>query len=431
MTAKFAQLHRLEIVQQLAAHTPLFWNNPQQLPATEGLAQVGLTLEDVQDAAARLQRFAPLIAEAFPESRSRGGIIESEVVALPAMQQALMQQGPLAGKLWLKKDSHLPISGSIKARGGIYEVLVLAEKLALDAGLVREQDDYRRLLSPQCREFFGRYKIAVGSTGNLGLSIGIMGATLGFQVIVHMSADAREWKKQRLRDHKVTVVEHEDDYSVAVEQGRQTAADDPYCFFIDDEHSHTLFLGYAVAGLRLPEQLAALDINVDREHPLYVYLPCGVGGGPGGVAFGLKLAFGDAVHCFFAEPTHSPCMLLGMSTGYHDAISVQDIGLDNQTIADGLAVGRASGFVGRAMQSLIDGCYTLSDQRLADLQLLLHRTENIQLEPSALAGMQGPLWVGSDPALRHENATHLVWATGGSMVPEDEMQRYLAMGKPQ
>ncbi|QGX91781.1 D-serine ammonia-lyase [Tatumella sp. TA1] len=431
MTAKFAQLHRLEIVQQLAAQTPVLWNNPQQLPVSEGLIQVGLTLEDVQDAAARLQRFAPLIAEAFPESRSRGGIIESEVVALPAMQQALMQQGPLAGKLWLKKDSHLPISGSIKARGGIYEVLVLAEKLALDAGLIREQDDYRRLLAPQCCEFFGRYKIAVGSTGNLGLSIGIVGATLGFQVIVHMSADAREWKKQRLRDHQVTVVEHEDDYSVAVEQGRQTAADDPYCFFIDDEHSHTLFLGYAVAGLRLPEQLAALDINVDREHPLYVYLPCGVGGGPGGVAFGLKLAFGDAVHCFFAEPTHSPCMLLGMSTGYHDAISVQDIGLDNQTIADGLAVGRASGFVGRAMQSLIDGCYTLSDQRLADLQLLLHRTENIQLEPSALAGMQGPLWVCSEPTLQLEKATHLVWATGGSMVPEEEMQRYLAMGKPQ
>lgn len=427
MTDKYPALNHNKVVQQLSTQTPLFWHNPQRLPASEGLKRVGFTLADVQDAAERLQRFAPLIADAFPESRARGGIIESDIVGIPAMQQALAQQGHLPGKLWLKKDSHLPISGSIKARGGIYEVLVLAEKLALESGEFSEQDDYRRLLTPQFRQLLGRYKIAVGSSGNLGLSIGIMGATLGFQVIVHMSSDAREWKKQRLRAHHVTVVEHQNDYSVAVEQGRQTAAEDPYCFFIDDEHSSTLFLGYAVAGLRLPAQLAALGIGVDETHPLCVYLPCGVGGGPGGVAFGLKLAFGDAVRCYFAEPTHSPCMLLGLSTGYHEAISVQDIGLDNHTIADGLAVGRASGFVGRAMASLIDGCYTLSDQRLSDLQRLLDHSESVQLEPSALAGMQGPLWIGKDPSTLN-TTTHLVWATGGSMVPEEEMQRYLALG---
>lgn len=45
----------------------------------------------------------------------------------------------------------------------------------------------------------------------------------------------------------MTVVEYEDDYGVAVEQGRKAAQSDPNCFFIDDENSRTLFLGYAVA----------------------------------------------------------------------------------------------------------------------------------------------------------------------------------------
>ena len=165
-----------------------------------------------------------------------------------------------------------------------------------------------------------------------------------------------------------------------------------------------------------------------------------VGGGPGGVAFGLKMLFGDAAHCFFAEPTHSPCMMLGMATGENNSICVQDFGIDNRTAADGLAVGRASGFVGGLMRPFMSGCYTLQDERMYTLLAQLADAEDLYLEPSALAGMYGPVLTqpgqllgayteAALPAGALANATHLVWATGGNMVPREEMQRYYAKGR--
>ena len=425
------------LVKRLIYLEEVVWFNPNITTLKEGLPYVGLDAANIKDASERLKRFAPYLMKAFPETAASNGIIESSVVGIDKMKSCLEAQydTQILGRLMLKKDSHLPISGSIKARGGIYEVLTHAEKLAIEAGLLSESDDYSKLASEELRQFFQQYSIAVGSTGNLGMSIGIMSAKLGFSVSVHMSADAREWKKNKLRSHGVNVVEYEQDYGVAVEQGRKEAEKDPTCFFIDDENSQTLFLGYSVAGERLKQQFDEMGIVVDSNHPLFVYLPCGVGGGPGGVAFGLKMAFGDHVHCIFAEPTHSPCMLLGVHTGLHDDIAVQDLGIDNITAADGLAVGRASGFVGRAMERLLDGYYTITDERMYHHLGELSELEDIRLEPSALAGMVGAVHVSNDRDYQERmqfteeklsNATHLVWATGGGMVPEEEMSAYLA-----
>ena len=130
MTTLLAQFPLLE---ELIALKETTWFNPSTTSLAEGLPYVGLTTEDVQDAHARLDRFAPYLAEAFPETAATGGIIESELVAIPVMKAWLEKtfSQPISGDLLLKKDSHLPISGSIKARGGIYEVLTHAEKLAI------------------------------------------------------------------------------------------------------------------------------------------------------------------------------------------------------------------------------------------------------------------------------------------------------------
>lgn len=130
---------------------PLSWFNPKVTSYVEALPYVGLTALDVQDASDRLLRFAPFLCLAFPETQESNGIIESPLQAIPLMQAALGKhyQVDLLGRMMIKLDAQLPISGSIKARGGIYEVLQHAEKLAIAAGILHVDDDYSKINSPQ------------------------------------------------------------------------------------------------------------------------------------------------------------------------------------------------------------------------------------------------------------------------------------------
>lgn len=420
----------MDVIERLKKEEEFLWQNPKKLPFSKAQADCPVKIEEIREAEERLRRFAAYFLSAFPETERTGGLLESELRSIPRMKKRLEKESgrEIPGELYLKLDSDLPVSGSIKARGGIYEVLFTAEKIARENGFLPEGVSYDCFDTKQFRDLFAGYSIAVGSTGNLGLSIGIMSAKLGFRVTVHMSRDARQWKKDLLRKKGVTVVEYDSDYSTAVKEGREKAKGDPFCHFVDDENSRTLFLGYSVAALRLEAQLREKGIVPDPAHPLCVYLPCGVGGGPGGVAFGLKQVFGDSARCYFAEPTHSPSMLLGLATGRHDQIAVSEIGLDNRTVADGLAVGRPSRFVGRVMEPFLDGVFTVSDQRMLRLLTALSDEEKIRLEPSALAGMPGPLLVSGESPVP-EGATHVVWATGGGMVPPEEMEKYLEAGR--
>ena len=138
----------------------VYWPNPGKLPYEEAAAGCPFGMEEIRDAEARLLRFAPYFREVFPETKKTDGIIESELRAIPCMEAALQppceegtatftlrEQASLTAHeqaaqqpvhaLYIKLDSALPISGSIKARGGIYEVLKTAEEIALAEGLLQ------------------------------------------------------------------------------------------------------------------------------------------------------------------------------------------------------------------------------------------------------------------------------------------------------
>ena len=426
---------KFPLLEDIISLKPVFWQNPNH-KKIEQLPTLPVSIREMEEAELLWQRFVPFLAKEFQDAEKTKGVIESPLREIPEMKDLLNKQydAEIQGDLYLKCDNELPIAGSIKARGGVYEVLQHAEQLAIKAGLMTEKDDYKKFSSKEFKNFFSNYSIGVGSTGNLGLSIGIMASKLGFRTAVYMSADAKKWKKELLREKGAIVHEFSGDFSEAIAAGREQTTQDTNAYFVDDEKSKHLFLGYSVAAFRLKEQLQQAGITVDLEHPLAVYLPCGVGGAPGGITFGLKQVFGDAVHCFFVEPTHSPAVLIGLLTGEKEKVSVQDFGIDNQTEGDGLAVGRPSSFASFISEHLVSGNFTIEDDDLFKLLAMLADSEDIFVEPSATAGLVGPGVVLKTGYFKNENldeskATHIVWATGGALVPKSDQQAFYSKGK--
>ncbi|OEY83704.1 D-serine dehydratase [Oenococcus kitaharae] len=405
------------LLKKLCDYQETFWLNPDY--GKNSLSTSEVNKETVFRANRLLERFAPYLETVFPETKVSKGIIESPIQEIQNIKEYLS----IPGRVLIKRDDLMPVSGSIKSRGGIYEVLVFAEKLAAQNGFNPDTDDYRDLAQDRFKKIFGQWKIEVASTGNLGLSVGLMASTLGFKARVHMSHDATQWKINKLRQNGVEVVIYNDNFSNSVTMARAASEKDDHSYFVDDEGSKILFAGYATAGERVKQQISDLGIEVSKEKPLVVYLPAGVGGSPSGVAFGLKIQFGDSVLPIFVEPTHMPSVLLGMASGLNHDISVYDVGIDGKTAADGLAVGRPSLIAGKYMRNKLFGIATVSDEHMFAFQGMLKKLENIEAEPSAVVGIRGLLASQKIKTIPSQ-ATHMIWSTGGSMVPRATMDQY-------
>lgn len=410
-----------ELIAKLKSDKEFLWINPNFYKR----AIYGeVSSKEINEANNLLLKFAPFLKSAFEELESTDGIIESPLMTLNKFG---------IKNLYLKEDNLLPIAGSVKARGGIFEILKYAETLAANANLIDVEKDYSQFDSDVFRKFFSEYKIQVGSTGNLGISIGLISAKLGFNAIVHMSKDAKDWKKKLLRENGVNVTQYDSNYSEAVKNGRMLSDEDEKSYFVDDEKSINLFLGYSTAALRLKEQLKEKHISVDDKHPLFVYIPCGVGGAPSGILHGLKTVFGENVYVFFVEPVRSASVLLGMSTGLNSKISVHDIGMNGKTEADGLAVGRASELCCESSQNTLSGIFTINENSIFELMKELYKKESVFVEPSAASSMIFTKFLDDDEFIKFinkeeispENITHIAWSTGGMLVPESEREKLL------
>jgi D-serine dehydratase len=411
----------MDAIAQLLAGRPATWLRPS---AGQPVNKTPITAAEILDAELRLSRFRPVLAALFPAAAWDGRVC-SPLIDYP-------QQDGLPPFL-VKADHALPMTGSVKARGGVYELLCRVEALGLMEGVIRPGEALSPLASEAARSLLSKHRIVVASTGNLGFSIGVVARAFGVKAEVHMSHDAKAWKKDRLRIIGANVVEHLCDYTETVARAR-AAATDTGSYFVDDEKSRLLFVGYATAATELAEQLTQRRIEIGPGAPLVVYLPCGVGGAPGGITAGLKTIYGNNAICVFVEPVASACVFAALAVGKGWPISVYDIGLNNETIADGLAVPVASGLVMDSIGASIDAAVAVTDAAMLEWVRRSWAEARLRLEPSAASGFAAiSLFLAAARAANAApaaNAVHVVWTTGGSLLPEDQFAALLAGTSP-
>ena len=122
------------ILKNVSELKEVLWLNPNLSTYAAAEEKADIDIPAIDDAEKRLTKFAPLLEILFPETKKSHGIIESPLRQINNMKKALIKDHSteISGKLLLKMDSHLAIAGSVKARGGIYEVLKYAEQLGLE-----------------------------------------------------------------------------------------------------------------------------------------------------------------------------------------------------------------------------------------------------------------------------------------------------------
>ena len=81
------------VIERVAKAEEVIWFNPGLRCRDAAFEGISLTMADIDDAEARLRRFAPFIMRCFPETAGNGGIIESPLTEVEHMRQRLNGHG--------------------------------------------------------------------------------------------------------------------------------------------------------------------------------------------------------------------------------------------------------------------------------------------------------------------------------------------------
>src|SRR5690625_4200764 len=130
------------MLQEIIDKKPVLWLNPKRKKMRD-MPNAPLKKKDMKEAAELWERFAPLLEKVFPETATTNGRIESALKEIPKMKDLLVTKGDeFEGRIVVKCDNDLRVAGSIKGRGGFFDILKYAEDFERKDELVNHDGDY-------------------------------------------------------------------------------------------------------------------------------------------------------------------------------------------------------------------------------------------------------------------------------------------------
>ena len=69
------RVNNKELLEQVSEGKEVIWINENQEKTADALAKINITMADIDDAEARLARFAPFIKKVFPETEPENVLI--------------------------------------------------------------------------------------------------------------------------------------------------------------------------------------------------------------------------------------------------------------------------------------------------------------------------------------------------------------------
>ena len=78
-----------DLLKKVAEGKEVVWINENLEKTEDAMAKINITMADIDDAEARLARFAPFLMKKFPETIPTNGLIESPLTYIPNMQKKL------------------------------------------------------------------------------------------------------------------------------------------------------------------------------------------------------------------------------------------------------------------------------------------------------------------------------------------------------